>query len=82
MSRRHKKKRNKAYKPEEIDIDTDTDTGPLSSEPVVHRYKAEYRGPVKEWWHEKNRMVKFGAAATAIALIIGWLLFELVRWVF
>jgi hypothetical protein len=74
MAKRAKKKRNKPY--------TGKDASSQQTGPVVHHYKAEYRGPVKEWWHEKGRMVKIISAIAAVVLFLIWMIVTIIQWVF
>ena len=69
---KQKKKRNKAYRGQDAKIQA----------PQVIRVEAANRNKVSQWWFEKKRIVRPVAIAGAIALVIIWLLFELVRVLF
>lgn len=60
-----KKKRNKPY------TGTDAARGP-----VVHRYTAEVKSPLREWWDSKKRVIKWSAGIGGGAIITIWLLIE------
>lgn len=62
------KKRNKPYQGSDA----------AASRPTVHRYTAEKRGPVKEWWHEKKRPAKISGIILAVLLFIVFIVTELV----
>lgn len=63
-----KKKRNKAY------TGRDAATGP-----VVRRYTAEVKSPAREWWDGHKRAIKITAGISGGVLVVGWLIFELIR---
>lgn len=63
-----KKKRNKQYQGQDA-----------AHGPVVHRYTAAVKSPMREWWDDHKRAIKIGSGLGGGAIIIGWLLFELVR---
>ena len=50
--------------------------------PVVHKYVAEERGPVKEWWVDHKRAVKIFSGVGGITVIVAWLLYELTLLIF
>ena len=50
-----------------------------TTKPVVHRYKAEVRSPLGEWWHSNEKKIKFGAKVSIVTLIIVWLIAETIR---
>lgn len=60
-----KKKRNKQY------TGSDAARGP-----VVHRYSAEVKSPIREWWDGKKRIVKWTAGIGGGGIIAVWLLVE------
>ena len=63
-----KKKRNKQY------------TGRDAAHgPVVRRYTAEAKSPLREWWDDHKRAIKLFGGIGGGAIIVGWLLFELLR---
>jgi hypothetical protein len=69
MGSKHKKKRNKPYR----------GAGARSVAPQVVRVEAVNRGRAGQWWHEKKRLAKPVLIASVVALVIAWLVFELVR---
>lgn len=77
MSRRPKK-RTKRYHGE----DAKHLQAPVSSEPVVHRYSAVDRSPLKQWWFEKKKFVKPVAITSGVTLVVIWLVIELINLVF
>ena len=50
--------------------------------PVVHRYTAEVKSPLRLWWDDHKRVIKLGGGIGGGALILGWLLFEFFRMIF
>ena len=70
--RRLKKKRDKAY------------AGPdaVPSKPVIHRYTAEVKSPVREWWDAKKGFYKIVGAAVGTVGLLAWLIFEAARIIF
>lgn len=66
---KQKKKRNKQY----------TGTEASVTKPTVTRISAVHRGPLKQWWHDKKRIAKPVMIAIAVAVVVVWLLFELIR---
>jgi len=71
MSRKAKK-RNKPY--------TGADAAP--TKPVVHHYVAIQRSPLGEWWQAKKGMIKTISAIAGVALIVVWLIYELLMMIF
>jgi hypothetical protein len=71
-TRKRLKKRTKAYS----GADAKTQT------PTVHRYTAPVRSPLGDWWFEHKRALKLTSIIGGSALIIIWLLFELIGLVF
>lgn len=69
---KQKKKRNKAY----------TGAGSNAVRPKTIRVEAVQRGRAQLWWHERKRVIKPVAITVAIVTFIGWLLFELLRFLF
>lgn len=69
---KQKKKRNKQYK----------GSGAALSQPVVTHVSAIKRNKAQLWWLEKKRIVKPIAIGTAIALVVTFLLLEIVKLVF
>lgn len=68
-SKKNPKKRNKVYRGK--------DAKPQG--PVIHRYEAINRGPIKEWWHDHKKQVKIVSYIVGGVIIFVWLLIELVR---
>jgi hypothetical protein len=66
-----KKKRNKQYQGDDA-----------AHGPVVHRYTAIAKSPVREWWDDHKRAIKIISGISGGAIIVGWSLFELVRMIF
>lgn len=66
---KQKKKRNKAY----------TGEGAKMTQPAVTRISAVHRHPLKQWWHEKKRIAKPVLIAAVVAVVVIWLLSELIR---
>jgi len=62
---KQKKKRNKQY------TGVDATRGP-----VVHRYTAEAKSPLREWWDGKKRIIKWTAGIGGGAIVVVWLLIE------
>ena len=50
--------------------------------PVVRRYTAEVKSPVREWWDGHKRAVKFIAMFGGGGVVLIWLLVEFARLVF
>jgi hypothetical protein len=69
MANKQKKKRNKIYRGVDAAIDR----------PILTRISAVNRNPVSQWWFDKKRIARPILIATAIAVVIVWLLIELVR---
>lgn len=66
---KQKKKRNKVY----------TGAGASVTQPIVTRVTAANRNKVQQWWIDKKQMAKPILIATVVAIIVIWLLFELIR---
>jgi len=66
---KQKKKRNKAY----------TGQGAAVTKPTVTRLNAEKRNAASQWWYEKKRIAKPILIAAAVAIVIVWLVIELIR---
>jgi len=69
MANKQKKKRNKPYRGVDAAMD----------KPVITRIAAANRNPVGQWWFEHKRIAKPILIAIAIILILGVLIFELIR---
>jgi hypothetical protein len=74
MAKRTKKKRNKQYRGK--------DASPDATGPVVHHYRAEYRGPVKEWFHEKKRTIKIVSIIAAVTTFLLWVIVSAIQLIF
>lgn len=66
---KQKKKRNKVY----------TGKDAAQTRPVVTHISAANRNKVQQWWFEKKRVAKPVLIGIVVAIIVIWLLFELVR---
>jgi hypothetical protein len=66
---KQKKKRNKSY----------TGQNAAITRPIVTRLSAVKRNKFQQWWFEKKRLVKPALIATAVVIVVIWLLLELVR---
>lgn len=66
---KQKKKRNKTY----------TGTDASVSRLTITRVSAVNRNKLQQWWFDKKRVAKPALIASAVVLIIIWLLFELIR---
>lgn len=66
---KQKKKRNKAYRGADAS----------ATRPTVTRISAANRNAVSQWWFEKKRIAKPVLIAVAVAIIVIWLLVELIR---
>jgi hypothetical protein len=66
---KQKKKRNKIYTGLDASI----------TRPSVTKLTATNRNWVQQWWFEKKRLAKPVLIAAAVAIVVAWLLFELIR---
>lgn len=66
---KQKKKRNKVYTGQDAAI----------TKPTVTRIQAANRNKIQQWWFEKKRVAKPILIGVAVALIVLWLIIELVR---
>jgi len=66
---KQKKKRNKTY----------TGQDAATNRPSVTRISAANRNKVQQWWFEKKRIAKPVLIGVAVAIVVVWLLIELVR---
>jgi hypothetical protein len=64
---KQKKKRTKQYSGRDA-----------AATPTVHRYSAEVKSPVREWWEGHRRSIKLIAGIGGGAIVVGWLLFEFI----
>jgi len=69
MANKQKKKRNKPYRGVDAAIDR----------PVLTRISAVNRNAVSQWWFDKKRIAKPILIASAVIIVIVWLIIELVR---
>jgi len=69
MAKQQKKKRNKAYTGKDASV----------SRPVVTRISAENRSKSRQWWYENKRIAKPVSIAVVVAVVVLWLLIELIR---
>lgn len=69
---KQKKKRSKVYRGRDAKI----------TQPQVIRVEAANRNRVSQWWFEKKKLVKPIAIAVGIALLLVWLITELIRAIF
>ena len=66
---KQKKKRNKVY----------TGVDASVARPVITRIHAVKRNKVQQWWFDKKKIAKPVLIAAAVAIIVVWLLIELIR---
>lgn len=66
---KQKKKRNKVYRGADASV----------TRPIVTRISAANRNAVSQWWFEKKRIAKPVLITVAVAIVVIWLLFELIR---
>jgi hypothetical protein len=66
---KQKKKRNKVYTGQDASV----------TRPVVTRISAVKRNKVQQWWFEKKRIAKPVLITAGVAIVVVWLLIELVR---
>jgi hypothetical protein len=66
---KQKKKRNKVYTGADASV----------TRPTVTRISAENRNGLQQWWFEKKRFAKPVLIGVAIAIVVVWLLIELIR---
>jgi hypothetical protein len=66
---KQKKKRNKTY----TGVDAST------PRPIVTRISAVRRNKIQQWWFEKKRIAKPVLIALGVAIVVIWLISELVR---
>lgn len=66
---KQKKKRNKQY----------SGANASSKQPIITRVQAVKRNPVSQWWLEKKQIAKPILIAAAVAIVVIWLIFELLR---
>ena len=66
---KQKKKRSKPYTGQDAAMD----------KPSVTRISAANRNKVQQWWFDNKRIAKPVAIAVAVAIVVIWLLVELIR---
>jgi hypothetical protein len=66
---KQKKKRNKAYTGADAKI----------TRPSITHVSAANRNKIQQWWFERKRLAKPVLITAAIAIVVIWLLFELVH---
>lgn len=66
---KQKKKRNKKY----------TGADAAMTRPSITRVQAVNRSKLGQWWHDRKRVVKPILIIAAVALVVIWLIIELVR---
>lgn len=69
MANKMKKKRNKQYKGADAAL----------TKPTITRVTAANRSKAGQWWFDNKRIAKPVAIATAVVIIILWLIIELIR---
>lgn len=69
MANKQKKKRNKKYTGVEAAI----------NRPVITRVSAVNRNKFSQWWFDHKRILKPVLIAAGVIIVVGWLIFELVR---
>jgi DNA primase large subunit len=66
---KQKKKRNKVYKGVEASV----------TRPTITRLSAVKRNKVQQWWFDKKKFTKPVLIAAGVAVVIIWLIYELIR---
>lgn len=69
MANKPKKKRNKQYRGADAAM----------TQPSVTRISAANRSKFGQWWFERKRILKPVLITAAVALVVIWLIFELIR---
>lgn len=69
---KQKKKRNKAYQGRDARV----------VQPQIIHVEAANRNRLSQWWFEKKAFLKPILIASGIALVVVWLIFELIRVIF
>lgn len=69
---KQKKKRNKVYRGRDAKL----------AQPQVLRVEAANRSRLGQWWFEKKKFAKPVAIVVGLVLVLGWLIFELIRAIF
>jgi len=71
MANKQKKKRNKVYRGVDAALDR----------PVVTRIQAVNRTKIGQWWFDHKKVARPVLIISAIVLFIGWLIYELIRFI-
>lgn len=66
---KQKKKRNKPYRGADASV----------TRPTITRMQAANRNRLQQWWFEKKRFAKPALIVAGVAIVVVWLLFELIR---
>lgn len=66
---KQKKKRTKKY----------NGTDAAVTRPSITRVEAVNRTKLGQWWYDRRRIVKPILVASGVVLLIGWLIYELIR---
>jgi hypothetical protein len=66
---KQKKKRSKIYTGADASV----------ARPVITRIQAVKRNKLQQWWFEKKKIAKPVLIAVAVAIVVIWLLVELIR---
>ena len=66
---KQKKKRNKIYRGTDASV----------TRPTITKISAANRNRIQLWWFEKKRLAKPIFTTTAIAIVVIWLILELIR---
>ncbi|HEY1085648.1 MAG TPA: hypothetical protein VGE34_02890 [Candidatus Saccharimonadales bacterium] len=69
MANKQKKKRNKVYRGKDAKI----------VQPQVIRVEAANRNKLHQWWFERKRIIKPVSIGAGIAVLLGWMVYELFR---
>lgn len=67
--KKHKKKRNKVYTGVDASI----------TRPIITRISATNRNKASQWWFDRKAFLKPILIVSLVAIIIAWLIYELVR---
>jgi hypothetical protein len=66
---KQKKKRTKVY----------TGADAADAKPVITRISAVNRSKLGQWWFDRKKFLRPILIAAVVILVVGWLLFELIR---
>ena len=69
MANKQKKKRNKQYQGADAAM----------TRPAVTRISAVNRSKLGQWWFDKKRIAKPILIGVGVIVVVGWLIFELIR---